>query len=64
MKKAAPKKKKRGKRDVELDLARQQELFPAFTVERPQRQAEFAFADAARDRPVQQWLFDDFFGRR
>lgn len=63
MKKAKPKKKPRGKRDPELDLARQQELFPVFQVERRQKQAEFSFAATTNARPVQMWLVNEFFGR-
>lgn len=57
-------KKPHGKRDRELDLARQQELFPSYQVERKVMQAEFPFADQTRARPVQQTLFSEFVGRK
>ncbi len=52
---------KKGKRDRELDLARQQELFPESFFERQVKQTEFPFAAETRTRPIQPSLFGDFF---
>ncbi len=60
-KKPSKKQVKRGKRDRELDIARQQELFPESFFKPRAKQAELPFAEEARVRPVQQTLFDDVF---
>ena len=52
---------KKGKRDRELDHAKQMELFPESILRPPPQQPEFPFAEETRTRPIQPSLFGDFF---
>lgn len=51
---------KKGKRDRELDIAKQMELFPESILRPRTKQTEFPFADETRTRPIQPSLFGDF----